>query len=39
MDPGQYRAVDEIVRTETRGQGTLELISLKEVAEGDETLD
>jgi hypothetical protein len=28
--------VDELVKTETKGQATMELLSLKEIAEGDE---
>lgn len=38
MDPGCYRAVEEVVREETRGRGTLEVLSLKEMAEEDETI-
>ena len=33
MDPGCYRAVEEVVRKETKGRGVLEVLSLKEVAE------
>ncbi|XP_062507107.1 ribosome maturation protein SBDS-like [Corticium candelabrum] len=39
IDPGQFRAIDEIIRTETKGTGTLELISLKDVEEGDERFE
>ncbi|XP_041348250.1 ribosome maturation protein SBDS-like [Gigantopelta aegis] len=39
IDPGCYREVDELIQTETRGQGQLEVISLKEVEEGDEKLE
>lgn len=39
IDPGLYRQMDEIVRSETKGQGTLELLNLKEVVEGDEVLE
>ncbi|XP_059481198.1 ribosome maturation protein SBDS isoform X2 [Neocloeon triangulifer] len=39
IDPGQYRSVDDLIRAETKGQGTMELLSLKEVAEGDEALN
>ncbi|KAI5720956.1 hypothetical protein M8J77_013874 [Diaphorina citri] len=39
IDPGKYREIDELVRTETRGQGTLELLNLKEVTEGEEVLE
>ncbi|CAB3360367.1 ribosome maturation protein SBDS [Cloeon dipterum] len=36
IDPGHYRTLDELIRTGTRGQGSMELLSLKEVTEGDE---
>uniref|UniRef100_A0A1L8DRY2 Ribosome maturation protein SBDS n=1 Tax=Nyssomyia neivai TaxID=330878 RepID=A0A1L8DRY2_9DIPT len=39
IDPGHFRAVDEIVKGETRGSGSLELLDLKEVTEGDEMLE
>ncbi|XP_021937480.1 ribosome maturation protein SBDS [Zootermopsis nevadensis] len=39
IDPGHYREVDEIVRSETKGHGLLELMSLKEVTEGEELLE
>ncbi|XP_012264011.1 ribosome maturation protein SBDS [Athalia rosae] len=39
IDPGQYRDIDELVRTETKGSGILELINLKEITEGDELLE
>lgn len=38
-DPGNYRQVDELVSKESRGKGQLEVISLKEVLEGDELLE
>lgn len=38
IDPGCYREIDEVVRRETRGQGTVEVLSLKDVEEGDELL-
>ncbi|EEC07186.1 ribosome maturation protein SBDS [Ixodes scapularis] len=38
-DPGNFRAVDELVSKESRGKGQLEVISLKEVLEGDELLE
>lgn len=38
-DPGNYRQVDELVSKEGRGRGQLEVISLKEVLEGDELLE
>lgn len=33
IDPGQYRGVDELLREETKGVGTLELLNLKEMVE------
>ncbi|XP_078039678.1 SBDS ribosome maturation factor [Augochlora pura] len=39
IDPGQYREIDELVRSETKGSGFLELQNLKEVIEGDEILE
>nr|XP_018915706.1 PREDICTED: ribosome maturation protein SBDS [Bemisia tabaci]XP_018915707.1 PREDICTED: ribosome maturation protein SBDS [Bemisia tabaci] len=36
IDPGHFREIDEIARVETRGQGTLELVNLKEMQEGEE---
>ncbi|KAI8507494.1 ribosome maturation protein SBDS-like [Branchiostoma floridae x Branchiostoma belcheri] len=36
MDPGCFREVDELIRVETKGKGSMELLSLKEVEEGDE---
>jgi ribosome maturation protein SDO1 len=39
IDPGHYREVDEIVRSETKGNGILELMNLKEVTEGEEILE
>ena len=35
MDPGCYRVVEEAVREETKGRGTLEVLSLKEVADDE----
>lgn len=39
IDPGHFRAIDELVRSETKGAGQLELLNLKEVTEGDELLE
>lgn len=39
IDPGKYREIDDLVRTETKGQGVLELLNLKEITEGDELLE
>jgi len=38
IDPGSYRIVDESISTDSKGKGTLELLSLKEVTEGEETI-
>jgi ribosome maturation protein SDO1 len=35
MDPGNYRIMEELVRQETKNHGTLELLSLKVVNEGE----
>lgn len=39
IDPGQFREIDELVRSETKRTGLLELLNLKEIAEGDEVLE
>ncbi|XP_075220657.1 SBDS ribosome maturation factor [Lycorma delicatula] len=39
IDPGHFREIDEIVRSETKGSGLLELLNLKEVTEGEEMLE
>ena len=39
IDPGVFRELDELVSGETRGQGQIELLSLMDVAEGDEIFD
>lgn len=36
IDPGCFREIDEIVRKETKGRGSVEVLSLKDVEEGDE---
>lgn len=38
IDPGSYRVIDEIISKESKGKATLELLSLKETTEGEETL-
>lgn len=38
MDPGCYRELDELVREDTRGKGKIEVLSLKEIHEGEESL-
>lgn len=39
IDPGKYREIDELVRSETKGSGHIDLCDLKEVVEGDEVLE
>jgi ribosome maturation protein SDO1 len=39
IHPGKYRDLDELVARETRGQGTLELLDLKSLKEGEELLE
>jgi len=39
IDPGVFRELDDLLSNETRGQGQLELLSLMDVAEGDETFN
>lgn len=38
VDPGSFRAIDEILRQETRGQASFEVLSLAVVEEDDEQL-
>ncbi|XP_024876497.1 ribosome maturation protein SBDS [Temnothorax curvispinosus] len=38
IDPGQYREIDELIRSETKGTALMELVNLNEVAEGEELL-
>lgn len=38
IDPGCYREIDEVVRNDTKGKGSVEVLSLKDVEEGDEML-
>lgn len=39
VDPGCFRKIDELIQQESRGRGSLEVISLKEMEEGDERLE
>jgi ribosome maturation protein SDO1 len=39
IDPGHYREIDELIRTETKGSGSLEVLNLKEVKEGEEVVE
>ncbi|ESO97460.1 hypothetical protein LOTGIDRAFT_206284 [Lottia gigantea] len=38
IDPGCYREIDEIVKHDTKGKGSFEILNLKNVEEGDEKL-
>ena len=38
VDPGRLRDVEDLLRTDTKGKGRLEVITLKDIEEGDETL-
>lgn len=35
IEPGAFRDLDEMLRKETRGHGRLEILSLKDVVEGE----
>ncbi|CAG8644558.1 2912_t:CDS:10 [Ambispora leptoticha] len=35
IDPGQYRAISELLQNDTKGKGQLELLSLNDTSEGD----
>ncbi|KAJ3590990.1 hypothetical protein NHX12_008938 [Muraenolepis orangiensis] len=39
VDPGSFREIDELIRCETKGRGSLEVLNLKDVEEGDEKLE
>lgn len=39
IDPGAFREVEELVREETKGKAHIEVLSLKDVEEGDEVLE
>ncbi|CAH0721857.1 unnamed protein product, partial [Brenthis ino] len=38
IDPGSFRILDEMIRTETKGSGQFELLNLKEMIEGEQAL-
>lgn len=38
IDPGRYREIEDLVRNETKGRGSVEVLSLKDVEEGDEMI-
>jgi hypothetical protein len=37
--PGQFRAIDDLVKNETQGGGSMELLSLKEVRDDEEKFE
>ncbi|XP_014771183.1 ribosome maturation protein SBDS isoform X1 [Octopus bimaculoides] len=39
IDPGCYRELSELIHTETKGKGHVEILSLKDIEEGDEKLE
>lgn len=39
IDPGQFRVITDLLREETRGAGTMELLNLKEVVEVEEIIE
>ena len=39
MDPGCFRELDALVQTETRGKGKVDVLSLKNVHEGEESFE
>lgn len=39
IDPGQFRVLDAIISQETRGNGQMELVNLKEMKEGEQMLE
>lgn len=38
IDPGNFRILDEMIRTESKGNGQFELLNLKEMVEGEQAL-
>ncbi|XP_041977079.1 ribosome maturation protein SBDS [Aricia agestis] len=38
IDPGSFRNLDDIIRTDTKGSGQFELLNLKEMVEGEQEL-
>jgi len=39
MDPGQYRNIEEIIKQETQGVGTVEVLNLKDVRDDAEKME
>lgn len=38
-EPGNFRELDDLIRKDSKGKGSLELLSLKDVKEGEELLE
>ena len=38
VDPGVYREITDLVSAETKGKGQVDMMSLKEVEEGEEKM-
>ena len=38
IDPGNFRGIDELLTSETKGKGILEVMNLKETVEGDQKI-
>jgi len=39
IEPGKFRELDELIRKDSKGKGSLELLNLKDVKEGEELLE
>ena len=39
IDPGCFREIEELLRHDTKGKAQIEVLSLKDVEEGDELLE
>jgi hypothetical protein len=38
IDPGAYRTIDELVRSQTKGKGSIAIVNVKSVDEGEKEL-
>ena len=39
VDPGCYREIEDMMRADTKGQGQLEMLSLKDIEDREEKLE
>jgi ribosome maturation protein SDO1 len=39
IDPGRFRDIDALLMAETKGKALIEVVSFKEVAEGEEKFE